>query len=111
MNKCCKKCREPAPDPLVSDMFYVCSETNCECHNTVQSVEGEMLFLCDRCGGKFLPLGRVLKWGKNYHGYTVKNLDGTIKDIPAHTEIEKALCKECSKEHYEAKAIISKVCV
>ena len=66
--------------------------------------EEEILWWCSRCGGKFLPLGRVLEYGKSYPEYRMKiNKDGvqTEKNIPAHKEIKKALCKECAKDVYD----------
>jgi len=65
----------------------------------------EIVVWCSRCGGKYLTMGRVLRWGKHYPAYIIKKADGTTEERPAGTEIKEALCRECAKEHYDNEKI------
>jgi len=76
------------------DQNYTVEQEKCE-------DKRELLFWCSRCGGRFLPLGRITKSGHHYPTMQVKHKDGTIQVLKEHTEIIEAFCVDCAKEVFD----------
>jgi len=71
-------------------------------------MEDKIIRFCNRCGREYPILGRVLKWGEYYPGFTVKK-EGEIKEYPEDREIKEAICRDCAKELYDKRFLSEEI--
>lgn len=69
--------------------------------NKEKRIEEKRIRFCSRCGIEYPVLGKVLKWGKYYPAFEVKNVKGEIKKYPEDKEIVEAVCRDCAKDLYD----------
>ena len=64
----------------------------------------EILSYCICCGGRWKSLGKILKYGKHYKAFSVKQIQQNgsviIKNYDAEDEIVAAICSDCLKDVY-----------
>ena len=86
---------------IIAIEFFISQEIESAVREEREEEFEKIIYFCSRCGGKYKPLGKIIKYGKHYPAYTIKFKDGKEEYHAAEDEIKEALCKECAKEFYD----------